>query len=255
MNTVKARPKELPIRIMWDGTVPRELIDSAEAGIKELLKYAGMTNQIGIEEFGPWRSEYWSDGRNLRPYHSIDWYTDQGNCNRCNQWGADQLDAGEILAALCEEPWQTLDPHYDILITDRDLTGKDSDGSWYNFVIGSAQPEYGAVISTYRFRRLQGLDLEEQCELFRTAVVHELCHVFGLPCEERTDLVQSLGGHCPNRCVMRQGLRVEEWIQFTIDRAERGALCFQCQHDLWEYFHRPNGVIGKILRGIQKGFR
>lgn len=49
------------------------------------------------------------------------------------------------------------------------------------------------------------------------------------------NLIKSLGNHCPNVCVMRQGLPVpDDWIKMTNDRTKSGKpLCDECINDLF----------------------
>jgi len=104
-----------------------------------------------------------------------------------------------------------------------------------NFVIGLASPGIGTTISTYRFKQL---DDKLRYECIKTETMHELGHVFGLiPDERTTDVEDSLGKHCANICIMRQGLTLPtDWINITKDRLDQGALCQPCKSDLKEYF-------------------
>lgn len=66
--------------------------------------------------------------------------------------------------------------------------------------------------------------------------MHEIGHVLGIPNEnKRNNSIKSLGNHCPNVCVMRQGLRVpEDWMKMTNDRIKGGkSLCNECINDLF----------------------
>jgi len=62
--------------------------------------------------------------------------------------------------------------------------------------------------------------------------------VFGLIPKNRTkNIKESLGKHCINICIMRQGLELpKDWIDLTRDRIKYGALCPTCKQDLKNYF-------------------
>jgi predicted Zn-dependent protease len=68
--------------------------------------------------------------------------------------------------------------------------------------------------------------------------MHEGGHMFGLPSNKRKENVEEkLGGHCTNRCVMRQGLIVpDDWVRMTEDRIKYGPLCNQCVNEIYAFF-------------------
>jgi predicted Zn-dependent protease len=135
------------------------------------------------------------------------------------------------LDQLSVEPWRDDGrDQYDILIVRSDIYAEED-----NFLVGIAREGFGTVISTYRFN---GLDDKLKYECIKTETMHELGHVFGLLPDNRTeDVEDSLGLHCANRCIMRQGLNVpEDWINMTKDRLRYDALCKRCEKDLKDYF-------------------
>ena len=141
-----------------------------------------------------------------------------------------QVHAGVLLELLLKEPWQKESPHYDIVVTGRDLYDEDSEGNPYDFVIGSALPKFGAIISTNRFSGL------EECIV--TMTMHEVGHIFGLVPETRTrNVEESLGLHCTNQCIMRQGTIVpHHWMDITRDRLRGCEFCRTCLDDVRGYF-------------------
>jgi len=171
----------------------------------------------------------WNTGTDLaKQYQSVDWYLEQG---RVTSSRSSQLNSETIVNLFLSEPWRQQQDHYDILITHQDLYFRNT-----NFVIGSAIPHVGTLISTHRFRELNRRTMHE---CIKTEVIHEVGHVFGLPNQERKDTRESLGQHCTNVCIMRQGLIVpRDWINMTNDRIKYGPLCGNCQTDLLNYFQK-----------------
>ncbi len=122
---------------------------------------------------------------------------------------------------------------FGVFVTDKDMTieGK------YNFILGATMPGYVSSLSTYRFRNFDGLDPFMKRESFKSVVYHELGHLFGATDEfRRDDLVDRLGKHCGNKDVMRQGVNVSEWVDYTEDRLETGMVyCSSCEDAMVEY--------------------
>lgn len=197
-------------------------------GAGELLRIGEVENLLAIKDFGVWRNEgYRNMDGSLKEYQSVDWYLQEGRKASHNKT---QIKADKILDSFKAEPWQKgSQEHYDILITHSDIY---SEG--INFVIGLACHNLGTVISTHRFEELDDW-LKYKC--VKTETMHELGHVFHLPAEEICSLNRLLAGHCPNKCVMRQGTSVPEgWINMTKDRLEHGPLCKPCETYLKNYF-------------------
>jgi len=202
------------------------LIDPVIAGIQIVLQCAGVSDRVETRYYGVWRDSPIYSGKHLIPYKSIDWYIQSGR----QSGRPSQLNADAIMANLEREPWRKTIPHYDVVILSSDMFSEET-----NFVIGLASYAIGTIISTHRF---MGLDQALRAECVKTEVMHELAHVFGLVPDERIDNIEeSLGKHCMNICVMRQGLRVpQDWIRMTGDRLRVGAFCKDCQRDLRSYF-------------------
>ncbi len=158
-----------------------------------------------------------------------DWYLQEGRKASRNET---QLNAETMVRLLYTEPWrrgENAQEHYDILITRSDMYSGNA-----HFIIGIADPASATVLSTYRFK---GLKDKEKYECIKTETMHELGHVFGLPKERIKSDNWILNGHCPNKCVMRQGLALPtDWINMTNDRLKYGPFCEPCETHLKEWF-------------------
>jgi predicted Zn-dependent protease len=195
-------------------------------GITAVMNHARAPEYIPINDLGVWRSPDWIvNGTRLSEWNSVDWYIGVSR-----EQSRDQLNGGTLLRLLYTEPWQEADPHYDIVVTSHDLYDDGCD-----FCVGLAVHGFGAVISTHRFR---GLSQKDAYNCIVTETMHEVGHVFGLVPETRTMNVEySLGMHCTNRCIMRQGLRVpSDWQAITADRLRGYEFCSECSRDLQRYF-------------------
>ena len=197
-------------------------------GIKELVSFSGVN--LNMRAFGVWRNKEYIKERILQEFQSIDWYVENARQTNPNNY---QLNVDTLLWTLYVEPWRYFDkggkPHYDIVVLNEDLHSKDC-----NYVIGLSMREIGTALSTMRFGEL---NRRERYECVKTETIHELGHTFGLPNEKRPGLVESLGTHCGNVCVMRQGLDVpQDWIKMSHDRIKHGALCPDCKAELKEFF-------------------
>jgi len=196
-------------------------------GANELLRIAG-ANGIAILDMGAWKDRtYLKSDNTLREYCSVDWYMQEGR--RSSQKG-DQINADVISHHLTFEPWRETKDHYDLMTITSDMYSRGT-----NFVIGLAHKGIGTLISTFRFR---GLNDYSKYECIKTETMHELGHVFGLLPEYRTqDVEDSLGKHCTNLCIMRQGIKLpDDWVRMTNDRLIYGALCNDCRADLRNFF-------------------
>lgn len=215
-----------PIYVCCDHRVDPEHLNAVLDGAHELVRLGGVADLVEVKNFNTWRQpDYQSDGQ-LAPYHSVEWYVADAQAKSDRR---SQLNAHAVLVAFQLEPWRTASPHYDIMVVTDDLY----DGDTTSFVIGLASAGLGMIVSTHRWR---GLDRISQRECLKTATMHELGHVFGLP-DRDFRVEHSIGRHCTNTCIMRQGLRVpHDWLTITHDRFERGPLCTDCQQDLQRWF-------------------
>jgi predicted Zn-dependent protease len=231
LNEAQINPRKIkPVYVMFQDNVGALEKAAVLDGIYELRNIAEVPRPE-IYNLGTWKSRNYTNGRNLNPYQSTDWYLEQGHNSSRN---SHQLNAATMLNKLFDEPWRKPNlggrDHYDVLVVREDMYEGNN-----NFLIGLAFPSIGTVMSTYRFKDLMA---DDKYDCIRTESTHEVGHVFGLVPEDRTTNIEdSLGKHCTNVCTMRQGLRVPiDWQEISKDRLNFGALCPQCGNDLKNYF-------------------
>jgi len=216
--------------MMQEGVRPEHHRAVIEA-LRQLLRIAEMDSQININDFGVWRhSRHRRADGSLEPYYSADWYVRRGKDTALRP---NQINGDVIINCLAIEPWQRApDQHYDVVLLHEDLCTNDPN---LNFVIGLAVQGLCTVLSTFRFGTLS---MAEQVECIKTEVLHEMGHVFGLPSSDRPNLIDSIGAHCSNKCVMRQGVILpDDWVRMTQDRlAQNNPFCGDCLRDLANYF-------------------
>jgi len=216
-----------PVYVMFDEGVRALEVEAVLDGLTQVLNVAKAPQQMSISNFGVWRGANWlANDNHLTEWNSVDWYI--GYTQERSRAG--QLNGGTLIQLLYSEPWQETQPHYDVMITSHDLYADDC-----QFCIGLAIQSFGTVISTARFRTLPR---EGAYNCIVTETMHEVGHVFGLVPGNRTVNVEmSLGLHCTNRCIMRQGLRVpHDWQIITADRLAGHEFCMVCESDLRRYF-------------------
>ena len=218
-----------PINVINEQGFPSVFKTSVYQALIEILKLAGVLDRVRIQDFGFWRQKDYLQNGQLVKYASVDWYLHKAKESSTRR---DQLNASQILDCFVSEPWQKVEPHYDLMLLSSDIYCEDC-----NFVVGLAQYFHSTVVSSARF---QGLSLVLSSECVKTAVFHEVGHVFGLPGRNRKKINQSLGDHCVNTCVMRQGRLVPtDWIQMTHDRLNMGQpYCPECLSDLRSFFRQ-----------------
>jgi len=216
-----------PVYLMHEEGLEHAHLQAVLDATHAVLRAAGVAANIEVHNFGVWRNSGWLEGNTLTNWNSVDWYLAHALDTSRNDR---QLHGGHLLKLLYNEPWQEARPHYDIVVTHSDIYDDDC-----NFCIGLAVHGLGTVISTNRFLRL---DARAQRECIITETMHEVGHVFGLVPGDRTDNVESsLGLHCTNRCIMRQGLSVpHDWLKITEDRLAGHKFCSACQRDLRRFF-------------------
>ena len=218
-----------PVYVMCEEGVKDDHLQAVLESLQAVLMTAGVERRVEVHNFGVWRNPGWLEGNTLTDWNSVDWYmwhARQASRNR------HQVHGTYLLKLLYNEPWQQTLPHYDVLVTHQDLNAEDC-----QFCIGLAIKGFGTVISTNRFL---SLDFDEQRECIVTEAMHEIGHVFGLVPDDRTENVEmSLGLHCTNRCIMRQGLRVpHDWLAITGDRLAGHGFCSTCCRELKKFFGR-----------------
>ena len=162
-------------------------------------------------------------------YQDLRWY-------EYSEWLPErkQLIADDIFLNLILDHSKEQNSRLDVVVLGKDMTAIDNkhDGKWLNFLFGLGGSRI-AIVSTYQFRHhLENKKLRNLC--LRRNIFHQVFHAFGLiPEWRKTKIDNSLGLHCSNICVMRQGLSVCEWKNNVIQEREKGiVLCHQCKKDL-----------------------
>ncbi|MEA2715198.1 MAG: Peptidase family [Candidatus Parcubacteria bacterium] len=214
---------------MHDTKIEADFVRGAEQALRELAAILESVRDIEvvIENLGQWRDpNFRQEGNILVPWWSFDWYRQD---TRRNSERKKQLNAEHFLNLLRTEPWRKTIKHVDLVVLNDDLYTTDC-----RFIIGLALRNVGTIVSTHRFKGIA--DRTTRIETFKTAVLHEIGHVYGLPGKDRPSLIESLGDHCGETCVMRQGLYVpDDWIQMTRDRFEHGPFCRYCLAQLAKF--------------------
>lgn len=194
--------------------------------IEAILEMVEFSNrEFEIQDLGLWRDVNWQSQSYLAPFNSVDWYVTQS----FNQ-ARNQINAQHMLALFACEPWQDGEKHIDLFLTKKDLFI-----GGLNYCLGLAVPELGMTVSYSRFESMQeSLGLE----CLKTLTMHEFGHVLGIVPDYRNIAVEdSLGKHCTNRCLMRQGMNVQDWVKITQDRLNGYVLCDICRNDLMAISH------------------
>lgn len=214
-----------PINLFFSKDVEEEEKKVVLRSLGEIPFFLPKGEDFHIKNFGNWF-------QGNEPFQSFQWYEDQA-------WIASrqQLNAGSILMNFLTEPWQEQQRHVDFAVVGRNATAKNN-GGWLNFIFGLSSADGVGLVSTYRFNYelTRDKDLRDLC--LRRAVLHEFFHILGLvPKWRKTNRGESLGAHCTNLCVMRQGLSVSEWARYALEeRDHRIILCSQCQENLLAIF-------------------
>ena len=217
-----------PIYLICEQGVSPDHVLVAIEGINEVLALAGVVDCIQVHNFGIWRNEPWRSGDKLLPHCSVDWYIDVGKEQSTQQ---NQIWSRAIIHQMAQDPWQKEGQHYDVMVLRSDLYENGC-----NFIIGQAMEGVLALISVNRFLSLDN-DLQREC--IKSVIIHEIGHMFGLPRQNRTDgtITESLGNHCTNICIMRQGLAIpKDFIFLTQDRLRNGPFCENCLDELRQFF-------------------
>lgn len=223
-----------PVYLIHQEGVDQRGVRAVQEGVQEVLTIAGVSDAVDVRNFGVWRHHSYCEGGELKKYHSVDWYVAEGRRMGRERFGGIQLNISTMLWHLLQEPWRQPPhaDHYDVTVVHDDLW---AGGPSNNFVLGAALGD-ALVLSTRRLETIA--DPVTRIECMRTLTMHELGHVFGLiPGGRTVNVEESLGKHCTNRCIMRQGLRVpDDWIAYTRDRLRYGPFCKVCEWDLQRHF-------------------
>lgn len=228
---MKASDPIKPFNLLDTRSLRQERMAVVDA-IQECLTLAGLTEAPAIRDFGHYRAPNWRDDEGeLQAHLSVDWYI-----SHAWNMAKEKLNATRLMKTVAAEPWrheELLGDHYDVWLVDHemyDASNPDEDAS----VAGLSLPSVGLVLSVRPFEEV-GLPTYS---LLKTAALHQLGHLFGLPDMRRHDVQLRSGVHCANTCTMRgAACTPEDWTQLTNDRLTHGPYCEQCVNDLRNFLH------------------
>ncbi|MBD3251400.1 hypothetical protein GF380_03020 [Candidatus Uhrbacteria bacterium] len=213
-----------PIYVVFQEGVPNVYVQAAMRGMTSVVNLLGVRSGIPVHNFGVWREPGWRQMGSLVSEMSVDWYIQQGRGQRRNQ-----IVIEPILQAFAQEVWQQHQPHYDVLVLHEDLhPGGGVKG--VNFILGCTFRGLASVVSCHQFARME-VDESVRAACMETTVMHEIGHLFGLCPKTWVDAMdqEAFGGpHCTNRCIMRQRVAVDGWLELTRDRLEHPPFCQRC---------------------------
>gem|GEM_PF-3894196 len=219
------RPYHIPVELYFDADITPEQKQLIQTTAREVLAEIGVPNNLIIES-----------PRSAAEFFSLT----PPNQNRPNQ-----TDEQMVLQAVRSDPEQIEKPHHAMVFTNKDLYSGN-----LHFVVGSAQPDLGTVISLQRI--WNGIaDPELRNQTIQTEIAHEIGHVYALPTARRGqanidyETVPGAGGHCKSEgCSMKQGNAVPaDFVRITQDRMNNLGdhfFCNECHIDLESKFH-PRG--------------
>jgi len=175
------------------------------------------------------------------PYWGTQWYIDASYDDEL-----EQVIAPAFLELVRKEPWQRVDPHFDLALLDRDLTDFPSPVAKLlpdHYTLGSSFPGTTAVMSVFRIRELADPHTRELA--LARLVRHHLGHVLGIPQFTRKGYVARYGSelHCTNRCAMRHAATARQLAQFALEESEMGwPFCQLCTRELYSIVVRHSYI-------------
>jgi predicted Zn-dependent protease len=193
--------------LVWDSGIDRrpDVIDLAVHAVEMMACASGRSAEVQVSAL---------NGAS----QIIDNYLEQVVHSNRRQIDAQML-VGLLLSRAASE--KTL-----LVLTSRDLTYPEDDGTWHDYVFGAAHGKT-AVIGVHRFLRY---DIAPYCAWLLMA--HELGHLWGLVPSGAVNEDQRTGlyrGHCKNYCVMQQVMDVPEVLQLARKLRRSGTgLCAEC---------------------------
>jgi hypothetical protein len=183
---------------------------------------------IQIHVFGNWVIPALSPEQ---PYSGTQWYVDASY-----DLDLQRVIAPTFLELVRREPWQVVEPHFDLALLDFDLTDFPAPVARFvpeHYSLGASFPGTTAVMSAARVRTLSDEFVRDLA--LERLVRHHLGHVLGVPDFGRKDHVERMGleMHCTNLCVMRNASTVEELASLAIEESEMGwPFCERCTREL-----------------------
>ena len=221
------------VSIMWAEGVTEAEATTVVATVRDLLKVvydvvvrSGVAlGPTAIRPFGTWVIPSIKQGD---PYWGTHWYIDTAY-----DQGLGQVVGRRFLELVKQEPWQRLNPHFDVAVLDRDLTDVPAKRIGTDFVLASALPGTGTVLSVHRLREIA--DEALRLAALKRLVVHNFGHVLEVPSSDRTEAVEQSADerHCTNLCVMRHAGSVDELLDRLGGEQASGILfCPDCRRDI-----------------------
>jgi len=224
------------ISIAWSEGVTDEESAILTATVEQTLRWLYMRMPAAFERppikvrvFGNWVIPALEPDS---PYWGTQWYIDASYDREVSR-----VIGPEYLELVRREPWQRMEPHFDLALIDQDLTDFPSPLARIrreHYALGTSFPGSMAVMSV---RRLRALKDERMRHLALARLVrHHLGHVLGAPSYSREGEVTRLGLelHCTNPCVMRHAATAEDLARLSLEEAELGwPYCAQCTQDLY----------------------
>jgi len=171
------------------------------------------------------------------PYWGTQWYIDASYDDDLQR-----VVAPAFLELMRKEPWQRLDPHFDLALLDYDLTDFPSPVAKLlpnHYSLGTSFPGVTAVMSVFRLRDLADQHMRDLA--LARLVRHHLGHVLGVPQFTRKDQVKRFGAelHCSNHCAMRHAPTVQKLADLAREESEMGwPFCKPCTRDLYSVLVR-----------------
>jgi predicted Zn-dependent protease len=212
----------VPIFISITGDVPQNLANAAISGVLKAISHSKQERTVQLF------NQPWGIGAHSSP----EWYVKEAERRNSaperNLGYGNQINARHLLDALVRDPYQS-NPHWDILVFNKDLY---SDVDRTNFQFGATYS--GFPVCMQSVVRFANSNLSEHVKYLAVErlLAHEMGHMFGLVNREH-HRERSLGGHCTNVCLMRQGLSLDEFVRQTVEEHTKGIdFCECCQSDL-----------------------
>ena len=177
-----------------------------------------------VRIFGAWAIQGVPRGA---AYSTVEWYV-----GRSMDDTGSRILGSRYLETVRLEPWQATSPHFDLALTDLELTD-DLGANDVPNALGMNRPGLISLVSSHPFEEITSPDLR------RLALRHTYAHYFGrlldAPRRGRTDHVLDHMGHayCTNTCAMRYTDTPTLALSFARQEMEQGAMfCESCQKDI-----------------------
>jgi hypothetical protein len=223
------------ISVTWSAGISEQESDILTRTVEQVLKHLYLRDPMALIDpplyvrvYGNWIIPALVPSQS---YWGCQWYVDSAYDDDLRR-----VIAPTYLQLMEHEPWQRMDPHFDLALLDQDLTDFPAAAARLvpeRYTLGASFPGSVAVMSVYRLRALA--DEAVRNLALERLVRHHLGHALGIPGFGRHADVTRLGleTHCTGPCVMRHAGTVEELVALAMQEAESGwAYCPACTSDL-----------------------